>query len=145
MLIFRPLLQLAYEFALKYGQRYRLGILAFITAYIGFGTVVYRHAFGTGWSLIDSLYFTMVTISSESAMLAARSRPVPRVAEGCPRALIAAVGYGDLSPGPDHADMQIFTIFYILFGITSAHRPAGNRRHRPADGILPRPACAPPS
>ncbi len=51
------------------------------------GTVFYRHA--EGWSLLDSLYFSVVTLTT--------------------------VGYGDLSPSTTAA--KIFTIFYIFVGV----------------------------
>lgn len=56
-------------------------------ALIAFATVFYRLA--EGWSLLDSLYFSVVTI--------------------------ATVGYGDLSPHT--AIGKIFTIGYIVSGI----------------------------
>ena len=61
-------------------------------SYLVIGTLFYRNAFDTNWSYVDAVYFTMVTIST--------------------------VGYGDLSPGPDKPGMQIFTVFYIVIGIT---------------------------
>lgn len=56
-------------------------------AIIGLGTVVYRNL--EGWSWIDSLYFSVVTLTT--------------------------VGYGDFSPTTDAG--KLFTIFYILVGI----------------------------
>jgi len=52
-----------------------------------FGSVVFHIL--EGWSYIDSLYFSVVTLTT--------------------------VGYGDLSPQTDAGKM--FTIFYILMGI----------------------------
>merc|ERR1719487_589085 len=49
------------------------------------------------WSVIDSLYFSVVTIST--------------------------VGYGDLVPGTRGA--KIFTMFYIFFGITVVFNEIG--------------------
>ena len=95
------------------------------------GTIVYSIL--EGWSLLDSLYFSVVTL--------------------------ATVGYGDLTPTTDIA--KLFTIGYILTGIgivaafaseVAKHRlPAGARRHRPsrlpvapsADGTPAGPASGP--
>ncbi len=54
------------------------------------GTFVYHYI--EGWSWISSLYFTVVTM--------------------------ATVGYGDLHPTTDLS--RLFTIFFILFGVTIA-------------------------
>lgn len=54
---------------------------------IGFGSVMYRYL--EDWSWIDSIYFTVVTLTT--------------------------VGYGDFSPQTDGG--KIFTIFYIFIGI----------------------------
>ena len=62
-------------------------ILASVAVLLAVGTVVY--SFLEGWSLLDSLYFSVVTL--------------------------ATVGYGDLHPTTDLA--KIFTIGYILTGI----------------------------
>jgi voltage-gated potassium channel len=51
------------------------------------GTVVYH--FLEGWSWIDSLYFSVVTLTT--------------------------IGYGDFSPQTDIG--KLFTIFYILLGL----------------------------
>ena len=62
-------------------------ILASVAALLAVGTVVYSIL--EGWSLVDSLYFSVVTL--------------------------ATVGYGDLTPTTDVA--KLFTIGYILTGI----------------------------
>jgi hypothetical protein len=62
-------------------------ILAWAIAQILLGTVVY--AWLEGWSPIDALYFSVVTL--------------------------ATVGFGDLHPTTDAA--KLFTILYILFGL----------------------------
>ncbi|MEI7690256.1 MAG: potassium channel family protein [bacterium] len=54
------------------------------------GTIVYHYL--EGWSWISALYFTVVTM--------------------------ATVGYGDLHPTTDLS--RLFTIFFILFGVTIA-------------------------
>ena len=54
---------------------------------IGFGTVVYHYL--EGWSWIDSIYFSVITLST--------------------------IGYGDFSPSTDGG--KVFTIFYIIMGI----------------------------
>jgi len=56
-------------------------------AILGLGTVVYRYL--EGWSWIDSLYFSVITLTT--------------------------VGYGDFSPSTDAG--KLFTIFYIFVGI----------------------------
>jgi voltage-gated potassium channel len=62
-------------------------ILASAATLLAVGTVVY--SFLEGWSPLDSLYFSVVTL--------------------------ATVGYGDLHPTTDAA--KVFTIGYILAGI----------------------------
>ena len=62
-------------------------ILASVAGLLAVGTVAY--AILEGWSLLDSLYFSVVTL--------------------------ATVGYGDLHPTTDLA--KVFTIGYILTGI----------------------------
>jgi len=52
------------------------------------GTIVYRWLEGWGW--IDSLYFSVITLTT--------------------------VGYGDLSP--TSSGSKLFTVFYIIFGIS---------------------------
>jgi len=56
-------------------------------AILGLGTVVYRYL--EEWSWIDSLYFSVITLTT--------------------------VGYGDFSPSTDAG--KLFTIFYIFVGI----------------------------
>ncbi len=51
------------------------------------GTVVYH--FLEGWSWIDSMYFSVITLST--------------------------IGYGDFSPATDEG--KIFTILYIIIGV----------------------------
>jgi len=62
-------------------------LFAFAIGTITFGTVVYMWL--EGWSAIDALYFSVVTL--------------------------ATVGFGDLAPTTDAA--KLFTTGYILFGI----------------------------
>ena len=62
-------------------------ILGSVAVLLAVGTIVYSIL--EGWSLLDSLYFSVVTL--------------------------ATVGYGDLHPTTDIA--KIFTIGYILTGI----------------------------
>ncbi|MBT8327779.1 MAG: potassium channel family protein [Bacteroidia bacterium] len=54
---------------------------------LGFGTVTYH--FLEGWDWIDSVYFSVITLST--------------------------IGYGDFSPQTPEG--KLFTIFYILIGI----------------------------
>lgn len=54
---------------------------------IGFGSVMFHYL--EGWSWIDSVYFSVITLTT--------------------------VGYGDFSPQTDEG--KIFTIFYIFIGI----------------------------
>ena len=87
-------------------------ILASVATLLGVGTVVYSVL--EHWSLLDSLYFSVVTL--------------------------ATVGYGDLTPTTDIA--KLFTIGYILTGIgivaafaseVAKHRiPPGRSTRRPA-------------
>ena len=90
--LFRPLTNLWNQVLKEYRRRGKIAICVLILVYLMIGTSLYRNAFGTDWSVVDAGYFTMVTIST--------------------------VGYGDFSPGPDQPGMQVFTIFYILVGIT---------------------------
>ena len=63
------------------------GILYLVTVVVGSGTVFYRFVEDWGW--IDSVYFTVITLTT--------------------------VGYGDLAPtsGPS----KLFTVFLVLVGI----------------------------
>ena len=63
------------------------GLLAFTTGMILWASVFYRYV--EGWSWLDSIYFSVVTIST--------------------------VGFGDFSP--DTAAGKIFTMFYIIVGL----------------------------
>mgnify|MGYP000418659054 CR=1 FL=1 len=54
---------------------------------LGLGSVVYH--FLEGWSWLDSIYFSIITLTT--------------------------IGYGDFSPQTDGG--KLFTIFYILIGI----------------------------
>ena len=57
------------------------------SAFLGFGTLMYHYL--EGWNWIDSLYFSIITLST--------------------------IGYGDFSPVTDSG--KLFTIFYIILGI----------------------------
>lgn len=63
------------------------GLLAFTVGMILWASVFYH--FVEGWSWLDSIYFSVVTIST--------------------------VGFGDFSP--DTAAGKIFTMFYIIVGL----------------------------
>ncbi|WP_367396959.1 potassium channel family protein [Ruegeria atlantica] len=63
------------------------GLLAFTTGMILWASAFYRYV--EGWSWLDSIYFSVVTIST--------------------------VGFGDFSP--ETAAGKIFTIFYIIVGL----------------------------
>ncbi|NRB16829.1 MAG: two pore domain potassium channel family protein [Rhodobacteraceae bacterium] len=62
-------------------------ILAFTIAIVLWASVFYRYV--EGWSWLDSIYFSVVTIST--------------------------VGFGDFSP--ETAAGKIFTMFYIVIGL----------------------------
>ncbi len=80
MIFFRTL------FSFFQDKQYRdLLITSFII--LGFGTVVYH--FLEGWSWLDSIYFSIITLTT--------------------------IGYGDFSPQTNGG--KLFTIFYILIGI----------------------------
>jgi len=77
----------------KERNKFRAGFVAASTAVLSLmaiGTVAYHYL--EGWSWTSSLYFTVVTMST--------------------------VGYGDLHPTNDGT--RLFTIFFILFGVTIA-------------------------
>jgi voltage-gated potassium channel len=87
-------------------------ILAWAIAQILLGTLVY--AWLEGWSPVDALYFSVVTL--------------------------ATVGFGDLHPTTDAA--KLFTVVYILVGLgifaafiseLTKHRSATIARLRPHD------------
>ena len=87
-------------------------ILVWVIAQILLGTLVY--AWLEGWSLVDALYFSVVTL--------------------------ATVGFGDLHPTTDPA--KLFTVLYILVGLgvfaafiaeLTKHRAATIARLRPHD------------
>jgi voltage-gated potassium channel len=63
-------------------------ITLMIVCVIGVGTIVYRYLEDWGW--VDSLYFTVVTLTT--------------------------VGYGDLAPSTSGS--KLFTVFYIVTGIS---------------------------
>ena len=62
-------------------------IFASVVAVLLSGTLIFREL--EGWSLLDSLYFSVVTL--------------------------ATIGYGDLTPTTSTA--KLFSIFYILVGV----------------------------
>ena len=67
-------------------EEYR-GLLYTSSFILGLGTIAYR--FIEGWSWIDSLYFSVITLTT--------------------------IGYGDFTPQTDAG--KLFTIFYILLGL----------------------------
>ena len=66
---------------------YRVSVLLALLL-IATATVVYR--LGEGWSWVDSLYFSVVAVTT--------------------------VGFGDLAPSTDGT--KLFTVFYVLVGIS---------------------------
>ncbi len=87
-------------------------ILVWALAQVLIGTVVYRWL--EGWSLVDALYFSVVTL--------------------------ATVGFGDLHPTTDVA--KLFTVLYIVSGLgviaafiteLTKHRASTIARFRPND------------
>jgi len=90
------------------------GLLSLVLITLGTGTLVYHWV--EGWNLLDSLYFSVVTLTT--------------------------IGFGDLSPKT--AVGKIFTMIYILVGLgilagfiralasyTVKHQTPG--QHRPAE------------
>ena len=74
----------------SYVERHSLRLLAgFVLLWIAVATVAYT--FLEDWSLVDSLYFSTVAIST--------------------------VGFGDLAPSSDAS--KLFTILYLAIGITT--------------------------
>jgi len=67
-------------------EDYRILLLTTLGV-LGLGTTVYHYV--EGWSWIDSLYFSVITLTT--------------------------VGYGDFYPQTDAG--KLFTIFYIIIGI----------------------------
>ena len=67
--------------------KYR-SLLIWLLIILALGTVFYRHV--EGWSWIDSLYFTVITL--------------------------ATVGYGDLTPTTPES--KLFTVFYVFVGLS---------------------------
>jgi hypothetical protein len=62
-------------------------LLALVLVVLGTGTIVYSHL--EGWSLLDSLYFSTVTMTT--------------------------IGYGDLTPTTPTS--KLFTILFVLSGV----------------------------
>lgn len=62
-------------------------LLLTTTIVLGFGTVVYHYL--EGWTWIDSIYFSVITLTT--------------------------IGYGDYSPATDAG--KVFTIIYIIIGL----------------------------
>ena len=89
--IFAPIISLLKRFggAVRRGWQepeFR-GLLYLVSVTVGAGTVFYRAVEGWGW--IDSLYFTVITLTT--------------------------IGYGDLSPSTGGS--KLFTIVLVLLGI----------------------------
>lgn len=63
------------------------GLIAGVLVTLATGTVVYM--FAEGWSALDALYFTVITLTT--------------------------IGYGDLHPTTDVA--KIFTIVFVIAGV----------------------------
>lgn len=80
MLIFKTLVSFLKD------KEYR-NLLFTTTITLGIGSVIYHYV--EGWSWIDSIYFSVITLTT--------------------------VGYGDFSPTTDEG--KVFTIFYIIIGI----------------------------
>ena len=88
-------------------------ILVWAVVQVAIGTIAYMWL--EGWSPVDALYFSVVTL--------------------------ATVGYGDLHPTTDVA--KLFTVVYILFGLgviaafiseAMKHRASLIAQFRPHDG-----------
>lgn len=62
-------------------------LLALVIVMLGTGTVIYSHL--EGWSFIDSLYFSTVTMTT--------------------------IGYGDLTPTTPTS--KLFTVFFVISGV----------------------------
>lgn len=80
MLIFRTLISFIKD------KEYR-DLLFTTTITLSIGSIIYHYL--EGWSWIDSIYFSVITLTT--------------------------VGYGDFSPTTDAG--KVFTIFYIIIGI----------------------------
>ena len=80
MLLYRTLVSFLND------KNYR-DLLFTTTIILGFGSIVYHYL--EGWSWIDSIYFSVITLTT--------------------------IGYGDFSPQTDEG--KIFTMFYIVIGI----------------------------
>ena len=78
-------------------------LVLIVVAVIGLGTVVYHQL--EDWSWVDSLYFSVVTLTT--------------------------VGYGDLAPSTDGS--KLFTVVYLLTGLSllgAALNEMAKRRRR---------------
>jgi len=76
------------EFAAKILLNSRFDILLILVIIsLGIGTIFYAQV--EGWSLLDSLYFSVITLST--------------------------IGYGDISPVTSVG--RLFTIFYVIVGV----------------------------
>ncbi len=62
-------------------------LLILVLVTLGIGTIFYAQV--EGWSLLDSLYFSVITLST--------------------------IGYGDISPVTSVG--RLFTIFYVIVGV----------------------------
>jgi len=105
---FLTLVRLARALSIAWSDTEFRHILVLIIALIFVGVIFYSSV--EGWSIVDSLYFSVVTL--------------------------ATVGYGDLSP---HTTLgKLFTVVYILIGIglfvAVAHGIGQGLIHRRGDG-----------
>jgi len=80
MLVFKTLISFLKD------KEYR-DLLLTTNLIIGLGSIVYHYL--EGWSWIDSIYFSIITLTT--------------------------IGYGDFSPQTDEG--KVFTIFYIIIGV----------------------------